>query len=135
VGQRTMVIHFFSQPNAAGEIVALATGTVTISPSGAFTPQLSTTNSVKSVLVTPGQRFVVGETSDLLFRAQDKVTNLVPVTPGSAIINLRPGDNFVEVVKGRIHALSAGSQRLTVTVDGVTSPEATITVSNAVNYE
>src|SRR5262249_19407404 len=81
-----------------------------------------------SVSIPAGQTVEVGQTKDLVFTAKDSGGNILSITPGSAFFAIVSGSDKIQIVNGQVIGVAPGGASLTATVDGVVSPQATVTV-------
>jgi hypothetical protein len=118
-GPHALTVRFYSGPNASGDVVATATGT--LADDG--TTNVTTTRAVDRVTVVPGQHLTAGTTETLAFNALDDEGSIVAVSPGSAFWTLVNGNGGVLELSqdGIATANTRGTAQVRVTVDGVTS--------------
>lgn len=121
---------FFSEPNQGGSIVGIATADVDPSGGDFNIINISLVNSVKSVKVIEPTSVAVSSTpTQLLFEADGNGATVIPVTPGSAHWTLVSGSGGNLTPDGKLTANQAGTFVVKVTVDGVTSPDKTVTAT------
>jgi len=138
VGTYTVNGSFYSQANQAGIVVATVTVPVSVSPSGTLTKpdgsplgEVAFTGVVKSVKISANQTVSVGATQQLAVTAYDADSNAVALTPGSFSFSVTSGSKFLTVTPdGIATGVAVGSSSVHASVDGVTSPAASVAAVN-----
>lgn len=126
----TASVTLYAGPDQTGDVVGTASATETISCSGLSFTNITTAAKVATVSVTPATLTVGGASQQLIFTAKDSTGTVLAVTPGSAMF-ATTGSVATVTKDGIATPVSAGTESVTATVDGVTSPPATVTVNSA----
>lgn len=121
--------------SAAEQGAAVGTATAAISPNGSslVISNILLLGVIKAVaVVNPGSLPLGTQNRQLQFTSLDANGNTVAVSAGSAIWAVTSGGTVLSVSKdGLANALISGTATVTATVDGISSPAATITVASA----
>lgn len=120
---------FYAQSNGQGSVVATASTTVTLNTNGNSIGTITPVGTVASVIVDANQSLAVGQTADLSFTARDAQGNLLALTAGSAFFQVANGASILQLTNQQAVGLAPGTASLIVTVDNVTSPSQTVTVT------
>lgn len=129
-GTVPFTIRFYDQAGGAGHVVAEGQENVTITADGGGIGNVTTVNTITQVSVTAGQTIPFGWTQQLSFTARDSSNAIVAVSPGSGM--WAKADDTVAVTvtpDGMGTGAGVGASNLKVTVDGITSAAAAVTVS------
>jgi len=126
----TLNATFYAQPGETGAVVGTATAPVTANSTSVLLGTITLDGTIKKVTTAPAT-FAVGDAAALLFfTATDAASNVVAVTPGSAIWKVTSGGAFLTITPDGIATpVSAGTAQVTATVDGVTSAPLSIVVN------
>ena len=128
-GTFPMTIRFYDQAAGSGSVVGVGQATVTIAANGSGIGNIAIANTITSVTVPAGQTVPFGGEAQLLFTARDANNAIVAVTPGSGHWELvGTTQAFSLTADGAATALLSGTGEVRVTVDGITSDAATVTV-------
>jgi len=128
-GKHHLIVRFYSGADGSGDVVAQGESDVVIFQNGTGIGNISVTNRIKSVAVTPDQKVTLGTPQYLTFTAKDAGDGLVAVSPGSGKWTLVDGDSHLTVdAAGFATPVSVGSANVKVTVDGVSSSTAAVEV-------
>lgn len=137
-GPTRMNIRFYSTTDGTGTPVAEAFHDVVIGSNGDMLEpgtlqpvgNITLTGQIASVEIPANQSVTVGETGkEITFSAKDANGAVVAVTPGSATFNLTGGGDALELTAGGLaNGKAVGTGTATATIDGKTSPAATINV-------
>jgi hypothetical protein len=131
VGTFPLTVRFYSQPNGGGEVIGVATATVTISSTGGGIGTITTSNTVQTVTVDANQIVLVGAVETPTFSARDGDGALVAVSAGSASWTQVSGSDVGTIVQsGDLTGIKPGTVTVQVSVDGVTSGDGTVKVQN-----
>ena len=132
VGARALVVRFYANAGGTGAIVAQAAATVNLDGNGDGVGTIGVTNTVTQVGIPTGQTVEKGTPSQLTFEARDSANGLVAVTPGSGVWKQTGGgESFTLSADGVATPMAVGVGNVTVTVDGLTSEPATVSVVDA----
>ncbi len=125
----SMTATFYSQPGSTGVVVGSATAMATLSGTSlTFTP-ITLVGVVKSVVVASTSVVVGTNGNQLAVVAYDASNSSVAVNPGSFIFAITGGANFLTLTAdGLATGTAIGNATVTASVDGLTSPAATISV-------
>lgn len=133
-GTYNLAATFYASNGEQGAVVGTVNQQVDITSSGAVTNTNGTplnvtfTSVIKSAEVNPNQSVSVGSSTTLTASAYDATGNAVVVTPGSFIFSGGSSDLTI-AASGLATGVAIGSGPVTVTIDGVTSPAQTVTVT------
>ena len=126
-----LTVVFYSQAGQGGTAVGSATANVTITNGIPVLDTIVVDGTIKSVAVVPATLAVGAPASQLAFTALDVANNTVAVSTGSGKWTLNSGGAVLGLTQdGMGTPKSAGTAKVIVAVDGITSPEGTITVQN-----
>lgn len=121
---------FFSEPNQGGSIVGVADGDIDASGNNAILININLSKAVKSVKVIEPTTVVVSNTpTQLYFEADGEGNVAVPVSLGSGKWTLVSGTGSSLAPDGLLTTNAPGTLVVKVTVDGITSPNKTIIVT------
>lgn len=129
VGTWTLVVDFYSETNATGSVVGVATASVTIDKNGIGIGTVATTGTIASVALPAGQTIAVGQQTDLVVNASDSSGNLIAVTPGSVFYTIASGGSSIQLASnGQLSGTAPGAASIVATIDNVASAPQTVTV-------
>lgn len=117
---------FYADRDAGGAVVGLASGLLTVDPSGALIGNLATQGTIASVEVGERQSLTVGQTKQLLYSARGETGSLIAVSPGSVLWSAS-GSN-VAFEQGYAKGLVVGECNVSATIDGQTSAPTRVSV-------
>ncbi|MGV3613831.1 MAG: hypothetical protein ACO1SV_00730 [Fimbriimonas sp.] len=123
-----MMVRFYAQAGGGGDLVGTASATVPVAEDGTISTTIATEGVVQTVEVPADQSLSVGETRTLQFGAKSQDGDLVAVTPGSATWAVVSGGEKLTLNGGDATGVAAGNAQVTATVDGKTSPPASVSV-------
>lgn len=128
----TVTATFYAGTGETGSVVATAMGTAPVGSSTISLPGIALTNNITQVVVTPAATKVGASPIQLTFTDYDSKKDIVAVSAGSAKWAVASGSADLSLTNaGVATAIKAGSPTVTATVDGITSPAATVTISSA----
>ena len=139
IGIWEMSIRFYSLPEGSGTLVGEARTLVSVKADGTLgkpsdgSPlgNITLSGIVDSVRLDDDQTIQIGMPSALSTKVYDKTNNLVVLEPGAIFLEVKNGNNNMRIANGLAEGLSPGKATVTATVDGKTSPEATVNVASA----
>lgn len=132
VGTWPLQVKFYAQPNATGDVVAVANGQIPVPSQYGNITNVTTTGTIKNVTIPAGQIVLVGQHTDLAFSTTDANGTVIAVTPGSAFFKVVTGTSALQIDQnGQATGVAPGTATVTVTVDGITSAAQTVTVAPA----
>lgn len=125
----SLTVAFFSQADQAGTEVGGASASLQIVDGVPKLDTITLSGTVKSVVVVPAVLPVGGPPTQLEFTAKDGQGNILALSSGSATWTQVSGGVVMGLTTaGMATPKTAGTSKVTVAVDGVTSPEETIQV-------
>ena len=133
VGVWNATITFYAGKGAQGDVVGVASRSVTLKSDGTGIGDVATVGTVASVLVVSGQVVFVAQPGSLAFSALDSAGNMLALSPGSAKWNLVGGGDILQLSpSGAVVGTMVGQATVTVMVDGKTSPVTSVAVQFSV---
>jgi len=128
VGTYQVNVTGFAQSNGTGAKVASADIQVNLGPYGLL-PPISLVQAITSVEIPAGQNIPVNQQPDLIVTPRDAAGNVVVVTPGSCFMSVTSNGQRLRYISGtQVEGLLPGPATMTASIDGITSPAATVTV-------
>lgn len=132
-GSWPLLVRFYAGTAGTGNVVAQGRATISLAANGTGIGTVTADRIIRSVTVTSGQSVTVGGTRDLTFTARDDSGALVAVSPGSARWTVLAGTAFLDLSSdGRAQGKAPGTASVRATVDGASSPAASVTVEEGV---
>lgn len=134
-GLTWVLVEFYSQLGATGDVVATAVAPVTISSDGTGLEDVTTTGTVASVEVPIGQQVPVSDVAADWVRLRCTVRSgngqVLAVTPGSVFWSVVGGGEFLTFEDGVLaHGKADGTARVVATVDDHASSPQEVTVGD-----
>ncbi len=127
-----LVVTFYSKLGGLGVVTGNASATVNLAGSNAVLNTITLESKVATVVVSDRTLPVSDQQTQLEFTAKDAGGEIVAVEVGGAIWAATEGDALIHLTKaGIVIPSTAGDANVAATIDGVTSPVATIHVVNA----
>ncbi|GAB4453161.1 MAG: hypothetical protein OHK0029_05420 [Armatimonadaceae bacterium] len=130
VGQWQLRFTLHTQPNGGGDTVGATSRSVDLSQSTDI-GDIAIQSAIKSVEILPGQKVGIGQTLRPQFTARNANGTPVAVSPESATIALVSGQDVVSTSGGNLQGTKSGVARITISLDGVTSPAQEVAVGEA----
>jgi hypothetical protein len=128
-GNRRVDLTFYASPGGTGSVVGTASATMRIAADGTVQDMVTDVRrAVASVAVVTGQHLSVGEQAYLTFTARNAGGAVLAVSPGSGRFSVAGGNEHLTVGGIVARALAPGEASVAVTIDGVTSAPAPVTV-------
>ena len=125
-------VEFHADAKGAGAVVAMAMATVAPGADGQI-PTIATQGRIGSVTITPGQSVTIGTPKMPAISILSTTGEALAVSPGSVFLDLSAGGSVVQIIDGQLQGIRPGAVRVSVSVDGVSSPlEMVAIVSDAV---
>lgn len=128
IGSWDVTLNFYAQADGGGAVVATGGAHVAIAEDGTGIDAITLTGVIATVEVPNNQAVALNAKADLIFTTKDGASppNIVAVTPGSATWAVTSGSANLQFVNGQANAIANGTATVTATVDGKTSPPATV---------
>jgi len=125
-------IKFFAQSSETGDLVGTADATFSSTTNTLILTNVVMDQKVASVTAVPATINMGGTSAQLVFTAEDSAHNVIALTPGSAIWAVSSGSSFLNLSNdGMATGLAVGTATVHATVDGITSPDANISVQQS----
>jgi len=128
---------FYAGANQSGIVVAtvtvqvmVASGGVLEQPNGSALGEIAFDGVVKSVALAPNQTITIGKSVQVLATAFDAHGNELAISPGSFLFSVASGQSFISLTPDGIGTGNAlGQPTVKATVDGISSPATSLTIS------
>jgi len=126
---KSLSATFYSDADGQGTVVGSATAVASLNGSNIQFSQIVVSGTIKHVTAIASSIQLGAGPTQLTFSATDASGNVVAVTPGSATWSLVSGNSALTLTPaGMATPVQTGQAQVAVTVDGIVSAPATITV-------
>lgn len=129
VGSWRLEAEFHAERGGAGAVVGTAAGQIAMDAQGNV-PDIATQGAIAQVEIQSGQSILVGQQTDLTFRATAANGDLIALTAGSLQYTVSAGADKARFSGGYVEGIAPGNATLVPSVDGITGPPQVVKITS-----